>query len=180
MSEDDDTVDSAALADVPDGLKKMLRWLYLLYSDRPDWQRPLIGGVFFVVSLLLGNVVTDLFSSVLSSIASRIGRVSGSFSADQISIVLLGLVLGQQRRIARKIKTVERELTAVTDSVLETDGGRMQSEEAGSTGGGAIAGVIAGAALGSSFGPGGTFGGAVFGAILGDELERYSERTQPE
>lgn len=135
--------ETATLADVPGGLKRLLRWTWLLYTDRPAWQKPVLGFAVFVV-LGVSAGIQYLITRELESIRGKIGNMGdGEVETDG----------GRNRR--------SQEAT------------RESGGEPSSTGGLAFGGAIAGGTLGSVLGPGGALGGAVFGAIVGDEFEKY-------
>jgi len=179
MSDDDISEREEFVEAVKEAIGAAYRWV----TDRPDWQRGLIGVTSSLVLVLIGDEIQAVFDFAISLVPA-LGQFipQGSFLASNRAIlVVIGITFGYQ---VHRLNTLEQKIENMTR--VETDGGArppnpqndpLDNSDDDTSGGGAIGGAIAGAALGSSLGPGGTLGGAVLGAILGDSIEKSADKS---
>lgn len=176
--------------DIPKAIKRAVLYPFKLHSNLPNWAQYIVSGALFFSGIYFGDQITKALNKIFELIGGTFGAVQ--FSAFQIELLILGLILGHQYRIYRHVKTVGDKLQGMSSPSTATDGGReiVDSGDDGdsdvvfefdpddpedTTGGGALAGAIAGGAIGASWGPGGVLGGILAGAILGDNLERQAD-----
>ncbi|WP_175416429.1 hypothetical protein [Natrinema versiforme] len=179
--DDEPEIESAELSDVPAGLKRITAWCYRFLTDRPEWQRGVIGTSTFLGGIYFGSQIAAAINVVAGLLAQTVGTVS--FTINHVILVVVGVIAGLQWRVSRQLNMVGDEVEDMTPRSPQTDGGReielRDSDDGGdATGGGAIGGAIAGGAIGAAFGPGGAIGGAVLGAILGDGIEKNEDKQQ--
>lgn len=145
-------------------------------------------GVRLVTLAVLGWISSEVFGVVWKA-TLEIGGSATSFllesnvspNAEQLIVVVLGVMVGNAWHKARKLNTIEHKIDDMDSSPdATTDGGvKEDSRRLGDTsGGGAVGGLIAGGALGSSFGPQGAVIGAFVGAALGDTIEQKADRLR--
>lgn len=173
-------------------VRKILRsvsWLYERYSWLPGWTKVGGGVIIFLAGIYFDRQIQNALSFLVSA---TIGRFFGEFVqftfGTQLILFLLLVLSIQAAIINYRLFVIENELTdggMEIDLRLRPDGGHPPNHEepddtnqAGSSGSGALAGAATGAVLGSGFGPGGAIGGAILGAIVGDELEKSSIRQK--
>ncbi|WP_135825490.1 hypothetical protein [Halorussus ruber] len=130
---------------------------------------PIIG----TATKILGQISSEL--AVTPAVAFLEGNPI--FASLQLLVILIAVVVAQNRRHTQKLKDSEDKLTNMTNGSEEiTDGG---SRKLPPTGPRAIGGLIAGGAIGLSFGPGGVLAGMFLGFAWGDKLDIRAYERNP-
>lgn len=156
-----------ALSDVTQPLREALSNVkkYII-----DWVKRRNILIQFMIAGLAGELVRQ----VLTLLDKPLLSVFPTFTATQILIAILGVLVTQTVVQRKKLNELQDKVVSMNPPV--TDGGRQKprkepQEDEGTSGGAALGGAIAGGALGAAYGP----QGAVAGAILGDNFEEDSD-----
>lgn len=145
------------------------------------------SAIWFGGNWTYNRIAPTVIEGVLASLRRlsgfEIAPLFGAFEnrpllvSAQVLMVLLAVVVAQNRIQTRKLKDIKHKLATMTNDPTEvTDGG---PRELPPTGGRAIGGAIAGGAIGLTFGPGGLLAGMFLGFAIGDRRDIRAYRRNP-
>jgi len=191
---DDDTQDDTDEYDISESLRSFrgagsrvsegIEHLYYGGKERLADQHVVVQAAVTLGLWFAGNwvynhtapLVVETTASVISnvspaSITSLLLELIGddfAFPTEQLSGILISILVGQTRLQTRRLKRVEAKVTNMSEaSPAATDGGTPAK-----IGGGGLGGALAGVFAGASFGPGGVLAGIYLGYVVGERLTR--------